>query len=298
MKPVGNLIAERVLAQHCRELLGSALQPPDRKQAVAEWLGEACAALGEELRALLIGARTSASATAGGAQTAASLEQNLARAHIHYLVQSKDPLPRLVLSFDVATALALTDRLFGGAGSLTEEQAERLPQSCVVALERIARAMQRAIAASLPVEAGQCEISTHHNLARLEAFPRGDYCCHWTIELVQEGFGNAAFGLTALESGVHALIDGRCKAPAHQPLRASPAEAARRAPFDEIPLELRAELAQLQLPLSRLANFERGQLIALVPRREIPLMLEGRRIATGTIGTLDERVALRLARIS
>lgn len=303
MKPSGPLIAERPVARHCPELTARVPQPRDRAEAVAEWLAELAEALGDELCSLLIGARPSVALRDEGAQTAASLEQQLARGYLHYRVQPREPFPRLVVSFDIATALALTDRLFGGTGKIEQDVPERLPDSAALALEQVVRALLRALprsdaaAAAAPGDDEGFEIARFSALGRAEPFPRGDYCSRLKVELAQAGHEAASFTLIAREADFLALV-ARGTKQADTAQARPPEQAADDAPFAAIPLELRAELAELRLPLARLAGLQAGQVFPLALRRQVPLKVGGRRIASGTIGTIDEQVALRLTRIS
>lgn len=297
MKPQIGIVAERALAQHCPELLKGSVSQPDRKQAIAEWLSELSAAFGEELRSLLIGPRPVVAAEHMGAQTAASLEQSLKDGHIHYLVSGGGAPSRVVAAFDIKTALALTDRLFGGSGTVPEQMPERLPQSASFAVERVVRALVRSVDALAPDTLSDATIQSHQSLARLEAFPRGDYCCNVTVTIEQDGFEAVTMSLLILEAELHALVDGK-PAAGKREASAAHVERVRQAPFNSIPLEFRAALAELQLPLEQIAGLKPGQMIPLALRRDVPLLMDDRCFANGTVGTIDDQVALRLTQIS
>lgn len=300
MKPLRSILAERPLAQHCPELLGSTHSRRDRKQAIAEWLEEACGRLAEELRPLLIGGRLRAGASDVSAQTAGSLEMGAGRSEVHFLATpsgtAAGPAPRLLVSLDNQTALVLTDRLFGGPGQILAEAPTALPDSANLALERIVQALARALAPMAEAEPPP-HVAWHHNLARLEAFPRGDYCLNWTVTVAQDGHPDWDFALVVLEADVHALVDGGQLGAAPVGMVAAEA-AALREPFAGIPLELKAVLAELRLPVSQLATLSPGQVIPLAPRREVPLQLGSQVIGVGAVGTFDECVALRLTRLN
>lgn len=296
MKPLRNILAERPLAQHCPELLDHARSPRDRKQAIAEWLEEACGRFAEELRPLLIGGAFRFSASEPVTQTAGSLALGARGPQAHYLVAPTAAAPRVLVSFDIATALGLTDRLFGGSGEVQEDTPPALPQSAALAAQRIVQAVARALAPVAEAEPLP-HIAWHHNVARLEPFPRGDYCLNWAVTVMQDGHPDWNFALVALEAEIHALVDGGQPGTVRAGKAAAEA-AARRGAFADIPLELSAVLAELQLPVSRLAALSPGQVIPLVPRREVPLQLGSQVIGVGAVGTFDECVALRLTRVN
>lgn len=68
-------------------------------------------------------------------------------------------------------------------------------------------------------------------------------------------------------------------------------------PWGDIPLPLRAVLADASLPLSRVADLKIGTVLALPIRRRVPLMCEERTLAWGTVGEMDDCAALRITEI-
>ena len=69
-------------------------------------------------------------------------------------------------------------------------------------------------------------------------------------------------------------------------------------PFAGIPLPLRAILIDMAMPVSTLANLAPGTVIPVSVARSVPLMVGDQVIAHGSVGSMDDRTALQLARIS
>ena len=65
-------------------------------------------------------------------------------------------------------------------------------------------------------------------------------------------------------------------------------------PFGEITLTLEAVLSEMRIPLSRIATLEPGQTLAIPVARAVPLRIGGTLVARGTVGELDDRVALQI----
>jgi flagellar motor switch protein FliM len=77
-----------------------------------------------------------------------------------------------------------------------------------------------------------------------------------------------------------------------------PARAIEAAPADQtfgaIPLTLRATLVDMRVPLARIAALRPGQVLPVSVARQVPLSIGGVTIAHGTVGEVDDRVALQI----
>ena len=68
------------------------------------------------------------------------------------------------------------------------------------------------------------------------------------------------------------------------------------APFADIPLTLRAVLVDMAVPFARLAGLAPGDVIPVSVARTVPIAAGGQTIAHGTVGALDDRVAVQLTK--
>ena len=73
----------------------------------------------------------------------------------------------------------------------------------------------------------------------------------------------------------------------------SPAEPASRA-IEDIPLTVLATLVDMRIPLARLATLKPGMVLPVSVARSVPLSIAGTIVAHGTVGELDDRVALQI----
>ena len=65
-------------------------------------------------------------------------------------------------------------------------------------------------------------------------------------------------------------------------------------PFGAMPLSLSAVLVDMALPVSTISALQPGQVLPVSVARSIPLKAGGQTIAHGTIGALDDRVAVQI----
>ncbi len=359
MKPHHDFAAARALgralAGHCGELFAATRTRDDKGASARQFSGRLCEALPDPLQALLVGSKCAFSSGDPVTQTAASLMREIARPAANYRVT----LPRsgiaMLVSFDCATATALTDRLFGGDGiapgdvpgverdpadGTLDRNADRggqdaantpLPLSSIMALERMVRAI--AICAdpgdhSISVGAGSEQdartpardpalipaptITRDSDAVRLMPFTRGDYCTGWTFTVAQQNTADWTMRIAVLESDIAALA-GRGDCSGHR----SPEHTdrlAQRATFADIPFETVAVLAEMRLPLARIAGLAAGDILPIAPRRDVPLRIvqdagqnmgqnmghdtDSATLGVGTIGVLDDRIALQLTSIN
>lgn len=68
--------------------------------------------------------------------------------------------------------------------------------------------------------------------------------------------------------------------------------------FSAIPLAMRAVLAQVSMPVAKLAVLKPGDFIPFTPSSDVPLIVQNRTVARGRIGVLDQQVALNVTQIS
>lgn len=293
MKPDHSFAAERALASHCPELLNRANGNRQRAELLRAFSGDLCGALPPRLQPLLIGPRIRAKCSDGEVRTGASLAQSIGPRAANFALRLTDWPTPFYLSIDLGTAFTLTDRLFGGDGKLMASTPDILPHSVLMAMESIALAAASALAMPGPGGGEAVIAGTHENISRLEHFPRGDYFACWTIAFEQEGSPDWTIQIAAREADFLVMLKNGGE---RRRVAEIPGDAAD-TPFGEIPLTLMAQLAELQLPLSRLASLMPGDLIPLSPMRSATLRIGQNAFAQGTIGTLDERIALRLTRI-
>ena len=65
-------------------------------------------------------------------------------------------------------------------------------------------------------------------------------------------------------------------------------------PFADLPLAVSAVLVDMSIPFSTLSALQPGQILPVAVARSIPLKVGGKTIAHGTIGAMDDRVAVQI----
>lgn len=291
MRPLHDFTPARVVAQHCPELLGPVRDGENKDEWASRFAGTLCDDLPTQLEPLL-GKRIKALAGEPETRTAASLLREIGKPSASYAVRLPNSGATLLVAFDLATASSVTERLFGGDGKLARDAYDGLPLSARIAVERVVRAL--AIASGEP---DAPDVAYDSDITRLAPFPRGEYCACWSIEVSQDGYDSWQLRLAVLESALPGLCAGpgtSAKVPAPRPFL----EAAADAPFEVVPMPVTAVLAETRLSLTRLASLKPGDLLPIAPRREVQLRIGAHPVAYGSIGTLDERVALQLTRIA
>ncbi|GAA4045084.1 FliM/FliN family flagellar motor switch protein [Parerythrobacter jejuensis] len=294
MKTTHDFVAERALANHCPQLLENPDKGEERRAATASFLTAACHAIPDRLQPLLLAKRPVVEAGEAETQTAASLMRSIGSEAANFAVDMGPAMPRMLVSIDLATAVSLTDRLFGGDGKTNGEVPASLPLSASLALERVVLAVSESFITAARIERQEPDIVCESDIARLAPFPRGEYCVSWTFKVTQEGSDVWSMQIALLESDLGKFSGSATKEAVVQ-TATDGEDPSGLGSFGLIPLPLIAVLAELKLPLDRLSSLAAGDILPLAPARSIPLQLGSRTIARGAIGTLDERVALQLS---
>ncbi len=304
MKPTPDIVAQRPLARHAEELIKPREAAPDLCESAREF----GAALGKVLRDPL-------SALLGGAKltiTCAKAEQAEARLAFgqykspaaHFMIAGLPALSCMIISLSRQDALAMCDRAFGGNGAVfdnagqgAEVEAGELPFSADITLNRLGASLATGLGALSGAGDAAQIVRRGTNLERLAPFGcKAETLCV-TLSIAEEGGASWQIGLMGLATGFSALLAVLDRSDAADGMTRAPA-GPHDEPFSEIPLPLRAVLAEMRLPVSQVSALTKGAMLPLSLRREVPLLAAGNELARGTIGTMDDRIALKLTRIS
>lgn len=305
MRMAHDFTSVRVAAQHCRELTERGPRPEERAVLLTAWRRDLARILAEELSGLLSGDRLDVSVSEPeslpGREVLGRIGPIAANALLRCGVQAETAL----LAFDFATAVAMTERSFGGEGAVSLSAPEQLPRSAALLIDEIAATIAQAITraslgdGALPAGAALTGevIVRSETAARLKPFDPEGAALLFTLTIAnREGCEWRALLAVAAERMERLLpAPGRGPAPGVRRPRRDPANAAV-APFAAIPMPLHVVLAEIDLSLVRLQALAPGDVLPLAVGRQVPLMLGDRLLAHGSIGTLDDRMAIRLTR--
>jgi flagellar motor switch/type III secretory pathway protein FliN len=297
--------AARAAAQHCSELTTRGPRPEERAVMLAAWRRDLARMLAEDLSALLSGDRLEVSVSEPEPLAGQAVLARIGPVAANSLLRVGVSGETALIAFDFATAIALTDRSFGGDGKLGSCTPEQLPRSAALLVDEIAATIAGGITrASLgdgapPAGAapGGEVIVRSESAARLKPFDPDGEALLFTLSISnRQGCEWRALLAIATERMERLLPAPGRTPPRSAAARRAPASAIA-APFAAIPLPLHVVLAEVDLSLARLQTLGPGDLLPLAMGRQVPLMLGDRPIAQGSIGTLEERMAIRLTRI-
>jgi len=288
-------------ARHCAELLGAGPSIGDMVRPLAK--------LGEQLARTLPGGLAR---LAGGEApvvrigipaetTLAAMEQQSDGLASHSLMGLGPRRLPLLATFEAAPVLRLLDRAFGGRGMVPSPMPSAFPLSAQLLLARIEDAISAALEAGLGTglasapgggEAHRVSpLRRDTDIARLSPFQPAEPLLRIVLEVEEAGAEPwslaLAFPLSTLAAALVVPRRQRRPAPATRP--GPDGE-----PFASMPIELTAVLVDMTLPFSRLSELRPGDVLPVTVARSVPLSIGGRTIAAGTVGEVEDRVAVQL----
>jgi flagellar motor switch/type III secretory pathway protein FliN len=292
----------RAAAVHCPELTTRGPRPEEAAALLAAWRRDCARLLADDLSGLLSGDRLDVTLSEPQRLSGADALRRIGPMAANSLLRAGASGETVLLSFDFATAIALTERSFGGDGRITSAVPEALPRSAALLIEEaatmIAGALTRASYGDLPARGGQVNgevIVRSESAARLKPFALDAEALLFTLDIANRQ-GALWRGTLALAAERMArLLPGGGRAP--RPRRASAPANPMRAPFADMPLPLHVVLAEFDLSLARLQTLAVGDTIPLAMGRHVPLMVGETVVAHGSVGTSEDRMAIRLTRL-
>ncbi len=200
----------------------------------------------------------------------------------------------LLVTCEAHSVFRLVDRAFGGRGEVPEPMPESFPLSAELLMARI----EQALADALGVALGGGElhrvrpVRRETSLRQLDPFPKTEELLMFTLdveEAQQEPWTlQLAFPIPTLAAAI--AVPRHPVVPRRRPARSDPALE----PYASIPVEVTAVLVDMNLAMSRVSLLRPGDVLSIAVARSVPLQVDGRIFATGTIGELDDRVAVQI----
>jgi flagellar motor switch protein FliM len=198
----------------------------------------------------------------------------------------------LVTSIGGEAVFRLVDRAFGGRGEAPDPLPRAFPLSSELLIERIEAIVAEALAAALDLPGAPplLAVGRDASLARLAPFAPGE-----ALEVheftVSDGVNRTL--VLALPVGAP-LAPSAADEPVRRDDGAGSANDGFAPCFADVPLTLNAVLVDMPVPLARLAALAVGDILPVAVARNVPVMIADKRIALGTVGCLDDRVAVQL----
>ena len=300
MKPNHEFTPARIIAQHCEELFSPEISAEERGTQQAEELtafaARMCRTLQEQLAPQLGGDALKVTCEEVGKRKSASLFKAIGPSAANLAMDCGTGKVPVLLSFDFGAAQALTEQAFGGDVRGVESGLTELPRSAWMVLETIAANIVRGFAAASEIAGDVQLLRMHESVTKLDVFAKNAACLVWPISLDLSAEVKLPIRLAVAEADFLPVLEGNNASEAGKQDASDPKNQA--AMFAQLPLPMRAVLADLTMPVSRLANLKPGDFIPFSPRPEVPLMMGSKTIARGRIGALNAEVALNVTRLS
>lgn len=299
MKPQRAFIAERPLAEHCQELLarGNAAAPADLLPALAKLGDRFSRGLAAALTPLSGGNAPALRCAAPRAVAMAELTTTTAPLAANSLLAAGADGTPLLASLDAAGVLRIVDRAFGGRGHVPSPLPEEFPLSAELMIGRLETLVAGALASALggddvaPVQA----LRRDGSLAALSPFAGSEMLTVLAIAIEEPGHPAWQVTLAFPQATLLALFGSETDGPARRPSAAFPPNPSDE-PFGDMPLPVSAVLVDMRMPFSTLSALQVGQILPVAVARSVPLKIGDKTIAHGTIGAVDDRVAVQISK--
>lgn len=287
-------VAAARAANHCAQLLSRSADPVDSEQEAAR-LSDRFA---EHVQPLLAQhCDTSGLKVAAGSVEALTFEAACERIGAH-AVNSFFTIgtERTGILVSVATCelMAMFERLLGGEGTIDRANT-RLPRSAMQFATRFEQRLLTAIRTAS--DRDEFAVGASRGSAR-EAAPFAAQETVWFMEFAvsQPGSGGCTLQLVLCPATLALITNSRAASPATG--RAIGTRGLDNSAIGHVEFPVRAVLVDTELSLSRLMRLEPGALIPVALNRSVPLLIEQAVIAHGTVGEVDDRVALEVSHTS
>lgn len=215
----------------------------------------------------------------------------------NFILPVGDVSGRLFVSFAIKPIISRLAAIFGGdTGEEEIVLSAKLPSSVELLLKRMAREVTLAIGEVLDEAAmrkGETAVF-HSDFAKLAVFPGQSDAILQKLTFTSET-GMPIEMLLASRPATMARMLAHFSDGAAPEINVPPAILGK--PFTDIPLPMRARLAQMKLPAGRLLNLKPGQTLPLAVARSVPIFVGEHRLATGVVGEQDDRVALQIDQV-
>ncbi len=299
MKPQHTFVAERAAAQHCSELLRAGPGAAELLPMLERMGGRLARSLAVSLASLMGGAMPVVRASAPREASAEALSLEIEPLAANSLLVAGAQDAPLLASLDAGAVLRLVDRAFGGKGEAPSPLPDSFPMSAELMIGRLETMVAHRIGQALGAEGDGAIRSLRRDgsLAQLAPFAANCPLAVLTLTVEEIAGANAVWDIVlAFPMPTLASLFGHGERPpaarSHRPGPADPASE----PFADVPLQLTAVLVDMQIAVSAISQIRPGTILPVAVARSVPLRIGDKTIAHGTIGALDDRVAVQLTK--
>lgn len=296
MKPERAFIAERALAQHDPALLRPGPSASDLVPALVRMSERMARPLRAALSPLLGGKEPQINPAKPMQSDFADFCSEIPRLAANSLFNIG--AAPFMLTIEGEHVLRLVDRAFGGPGDTPASLPKEFPLSAELMIARVEQSIATCLTLALGGAGGGGirTVRRDASLAQLAAMPDSTLVAGLTFNVIEQGRMPWALSLAfPIDTLAQIFAHGETSSPART--KRGPGKPTD-APFADLPIEVSAVLVDMQLPLMTVSTLEVGQILPVPIARNVPLIVGGRACAHGTIGALDDRVAIQITQLS
>lgn len=287
----------RPVAQHCAELTWRGPRPEERAEHVAAWCRDLAGDLAQDLGQLFTGGKLHVTLAEPDMLTGREVFERIGAVGVNCLLRCGEGDQTVLLSLDYSTAVALTDSSFGGEGEPPSPVPSQLPRSAALLVEQFATMIARTIATSngSAERIGGDVLARSESVRRLKPFSEEAEVALFRLTLAMGAFAEWNALIAVAADRLTDLLPGMSAKPARRRNFVSLGEAA--GTFAQMPMPLEAVLGEFELSLGALERLKPGDEILLSIPAELPLRMGDQLLAHGALGTIEDRMALRLTKV-
>ena len=302
MIPQRQFIAERPLAAHCPELLKQGPGPAELLPLLKRMGDRLARRLSGALAPLLGGEAPLVSCNDPRETTMESLHYSIAQLAGNSVFSVGNPGSPMLVSIEAEPVLRIVDRAFGGKGEAPAPMPKIFPMAAEMMMSRIEVTLANHMSAAITATAGGARggetpeikgIRRDGSLTNLAPFPDSMPLAQLTME-VDDGGVLPWQMIFAMPFATLARLFGYDEStPLDLHPHRHPADPTS-APFADLPLSLSALVVDMHVPFSTIAQLAPGMVLPVSVARHVPLRVGDQIIAHGTVGTMDDRVAVQI----
>ncbi|HIQ16804.1 MAG TPA: flagellar motor switch protein FliM [Novosphingobium capsulatum] len=297
MKPEREFVAERVVARHCTQLLPPGPAQSELVSALTRTSERLTRELAGALATLLGGEEPNVECNRPERTVYSDYATMQVMGHRNlgaYTLYGAGPANNRILGMIAGEAvLRLVDRTFGGTGVAPAQLPRELPLSGELMVQKIEAMLAARLGAALGADGTGAirPLRREGHIDHLAPFANDEPIVALEFSVNEPGRAPWSIEMAFPYDTLAAFFGNGDRPPAgidHPP--ASPLAQ----PFAQVPLMVSAVLVDIRLPLAAISALEVGQILPVPVARAVPVRVGGQTIAHGTVGALDDRLAVQL----
>ena len=286
--------AERRAALHCAAVLKRCSFVREPEVANLEPVWASIAAQLEKSLGQVCGSTPKVSVSEASTKTSAESSEEMSGDFNHGLIEVGVSRARALTSLDSAAAFILLDQALGGRGVAPAVLPSSLPRSAQLMISQIHSAFAAAMALALGINTTNVQGGVLLSTASPFKTDAALTSILFTVAPVQGQPWQMRLTMEQAETGE--LLNSASSQNGSSALHRqgpSPADPTSK-PYAEIPITIRAVLVDTHIPVVHIAQLQIGQVLPVAVARHVPLWADRIEIGRGSIGSIDDRVALKI----